>query len=88
MDLKNELNTLLENLKIERDEIQLKLHLASMEVKDEFESFEYKWDSLAKSCIELADDAKEVSEETLEKAKLVGEEIKESYQRIRAILSE
>jgi len=40
MELNKELDNLVENLKTERDEIKVKLHLASMDVKDEFESFE------------------------------------------------
>lgn len=86
MDLKNEFAALVESLKKERDEIQLRLHLTSMEVQDEFESFEYKWDALVKSCAELADEAKGMSDEALSKSKLVAEEVKESYQRIRSIL--
>ena len=34
--MKQEFDALLEKLKTERDEMQLKMHLASMEVKEEF----------------------------------------------------
>ncbi|MBS3964242.1 MAG: hypothetical protein KGZ80_07060 [Methylomonas sp.] len=87
MELKQDLNALVDNLKSERDEILLKLHLASMEVKNEFESLEPKWDAVLRDCAELGDDAVEAKDEALTKAKRVGEEIKHAYQRIRAILT-
>lgn len=88
MELKKEFSDLVEILKTERDEIQLKLHLASMDVKDEFETLDEKWDLVAEKAAEIADDAVEVSEEALAKAKIVGEELKEAYNRVRARLSE
>ena len=88
MELKKEFDALIQTLKTDRDEINLKLHLASMDVKNEFESIDQKWDLVAQKAAEFADDTLEVSEEVIEKAKLVGEELKEAYQRIRARLSE
>lgn len=88
MDLQKEFETLVENLKTERDEIKLKLHLASMDVKEEFENVEQKWDEVTKKAAEIADDSKETSEEFIGKVKIVGEELKETYQRISKRLSE
>lgn len=88
MELKKEFSDLVETLKTERDEIKLKLHLASMDVKDEFDTVDQKWDLVTQKAADIADDAVEVSEDALAKAKLVGEELKETYQRIRARLSE
>ena len=87
MELQKEFSELVETLKTERDEIKLKLHLASMDVKDEFDTVDEKWDLVAQKAAEVADDAVEVSEEAIAKAKVVGEELKEAYQRIRARLS-
>lgn len=88
MDLQKEFETLVDNLKTERDEIKLKLHLASMDVKDEFETVEKKWDEVSQKAIDIADDSKETSEEFIKKVKIVGEELKETYQRISKRLSE
>ena len=88
MELKQDLTELVENLKNERDEILLKLHLASMDVKEEFENMEAKWDVVLQNCAELSDNAIETSDEIMAKAKLIGEEIKESYKRIRSIISD
>ena len=87
MDMKQEFNRLIEKLKMERDEINLKIHLASMDGKKEYEEAEKKWGELRTRAAEIADDAKETSEEIIAKAKAVGEELKETYNRISKRLS-
>jgi len=82
MTMKIEFDNLLEKLKVERDELKLKLHLASMEAKEEFEEADKHWDTLKNKAAEIADDSKETSEEFIAKAKIVGEELKEAYSRI------
>jgi hypothetical protein len=88
MAIKQEFNNLLDKLKTERDEINLKLHLATLEVKQEFEEAEPKWNQLKNKGSEIVDESVEVSEEVFAKAKIVGEELKETYQRIAKRLSE
>lgn len=87
MSIKEEFEHLFENLKIKRDEIHLQLHLASMEVKEEFEEAEKKWTVVKAKAIEVADDTKETSKEYIAKARIVGEELKDAYQRISERLS-
>jgi hypothetical protein len=88
MTMKIEFDNLLEKLKSERDEISLKLHLASMEAKEEFEEAEKNWDKFKVKAAEIADDSKETSEEFIAKAKIVGEELKEAYSRISKRLAD
>jgi hypothetical protein len=87
MEVKEEFKNLLENLKVQRDEINLKLHLASMEAKDEFEKAEKQWVHIKAKAVEIADDTKETSEDFIAKARIVGEELKEAYHRISQRLS-
>ena len=87
MPTKIEFDNLLAKLKSERDEIMLKLHLASMEAKEEFEDAEKNWNSIKIKASEIADDSKETSEEFIAKAKIIGEELKETYKRISKRLS-
>lgn len=87
MSIKIEFDNVLEKLKAERDEVILKLHLASMDAKDEFEAAEKEWHKLAIKAAEIADDSKETSEELIAKAKIVGEELKAAYGRISKRLS-
>ena len=87
MSVKIEFDNLLEKLKSERDELKLKLHLASLDAKEEFEEAEKNWDALKIKASEIADDSKETSEEFIAKAKIVGEELKDAYNRISKRLS-
>lgn len=88
MSIQNEFESLLNNLDSVREELQLKLRLASMEAKDEFEEAEKQWQLIKNKAAEIADDSVETSEEFIAKAKIVGEELKESYHRIAKRISE
>ena len=88
MGIKEEFEGLVEKLKRERDELTLKAHLASMDARKELESAEKKWNQLKEKASEIADGTVETSEEYIAKAKIVGEELKETYKRISKRLSE
>lgn len=88
MSLKTEFENLLNTLNAEREELQLKLHLASMEAKEEFGEAEKQWSHFKHKATEIADDSIETSEEVIAKAKIIGEELKETYHRIAKRLSE
>ena len=88
MGMKEEFNKLVEKLRMERDEVNLKIHLASMDAKKEFEQAEKQWGQLKIKASDIADDAVETSEEVISKSKIVGEELKETYKRISKRLSE
>ena len=87
MGMNEEFAKLFERLRTERDEIKLKLHLASMDAKKEFEAAEKQWDQIKLKASEIADDAVDTSEEFIAKSKIVGEELKETYRRISKRLS-
>lgn len=88
MSIKEEFVNLLDKLQVERDEINLKLHLVSMGAKQEFEEAEKEWSRLKIKAAEIADDSVETSEEFIAKAKIVGEELKEAYHRIAKRLAD
>ena len=88
MSTKIEFDDLLEKLKTERDEIMLKLHLGSMEAKEEIEEADKHWENLKIKAAEIADDSIETSDEFIAKAKIVGEELKEAYSRISKRLAD
>ena len=87
MTMKIEFDSLLEKLKSQRDELMLKLHLASMEAKEEIEEADKHWEDLKIKAAEIADGTIETSEEYIAKAKIVGEELKEAYSRINKRLT-
>lgn len=85
--MKEELNKVIEKLKRERDEVNVKIHLASMDAKQEFEDAEKKWVEVKAKAAQIADSAEDVTEEFVAKTKGVGEELKETYKRISKRLS-
>ncbi|WP_020564813.1 hypothetical protein [Methylosarcina fibrata] len=87
MTVKQDFEKLIEKLKTERDEISLKLHLASMEAKEEFDAAESQWSQIRQKAADIADDTVETSDEYIAKAKIIGEELKEAYSRIAKRLS-
>ena len=82
MEIREEFTKLVEKLKTEREEIRLKVHLASMDVKEELKETEKKWVQLKDKASKIADETIDTSEEYIAKAKIVGEELKETYKRI------
>lgn len=88
MSVKEDFEDLLNKLQTQRDEINLKLHLASMEAKQEFEEAEQEWQQLKAKAADIADESVETSEDFISKAKIVAEELKEAYYRIGKRLSD
>jgi uncharacterized coiled-coil DUF342 family protein len=87
MDYKEELRGIIENLKQERDELNVKMHLAKSDMKDEMQKLEEKWEDLRKRgtrAMEAVDDSAIEVSDTLRK---LGEEIKEGYRKLRESMS-
>jgi hypothetical protein len=87
MSIKEDFDSLLNKLQNERDEITLKLHLATMEAKQEFEEAEDQWQHLKVKAAEIADESVQPTDEVIAKAKIVAEELKDTYYRIGRRLS-
>ena len=82
----HEIQDLLEELKEERDELRLQIHLAKTEALGEWEKTEKKWQKLKKK-VELATkEGKSASKDVGMAAKLLVDELKEAYSRIRRTL--
>jgi len=88
MDILEELETLAEGLKQQRDEIRLQLHLAGMEAKEEWEKSEHIWDQFLDKLAEIDDDTKETGEQIIHTTKIIGDELKSIYSRIKGLLSD
>ncbi|HIG64216.1 MAG: hypothetical protein HOE45_02140 [Gammaproteobacteria bacterium] len=82
MKMKQEFEQLMAKLAAERDEVNLKLHLASMEAKEEFAGAEKIWEQVRQKASDIADDSVETTDEFVGAAKVVGEELTAAYQRI------
>ncbi|MGR9045754.1 MAG: hypothetical protein ACU83N_10690 [Gammaproteobacteria bacterium] len=77
-----ELEKLTDQIKHQRDEIQVQMHLAGMEAKEEWEKAEKKWDEFMIKAEEIKDDTQETTEELVTATKIIGDEITQAYKRI------
>ena len=82
MAIREDFDNLLNRLKSERDELKLQIHLASMEVREEFEAAEKTWEQFKGKAATVADEAVQTSDEYIARARIVGEELREAYRRI------
>ena len=79
---------LLEELKQKRDELRVQVHLASKEIKDEWEELEEKMEEFSGKAKQFADDAKlkETGSGLGDALGHLGQELKLGYERIRDAL--
>ena len=77
------LKALLERLETERDELKLKIGLAKLEARDEWQEMEGKLDALRGRMKVLGTEAKEASEDVATAASALADEVKEGMARIR-----
>lgn len=81
---------LIETLKQQRDELKVKMHLGSLEAKQEYEALEKKWDHWTAEAKAQAKPLREVMEDSAKNVgsalDLVLDEVKESYEKIKGQL--
>ena len=82
-----DLDTLIEGLKQQRDELRVQLNLAQAEARDEWDKLERKWQDMKSKADAISQEASHTSEEVVEATKLMAEEVKNGYDRIRKLLS-
>ncbi|MBL4885178.1 MAG: hypothetical protein JKY95_11670 [Planctomycetaceae bacterium] len=71
------------SLQQQRDELALKIHLGSLELKDEWEALGEKLSDLIRDYEPFTHAVAETSDEVWEALKLTGEEIRRGFNRIR-----
>jgi hypothetical protein len=82
MNIKQEVTSIVDKLKTERDELKLKMHLATKDARVEFDAAEKKWQQLKAQASDINSSVVETSNELVSDAKIIGEELKETYMRI------
>ena len=70
-------------LKSERDELRVRMHLAKLEIKDEYEVLEKKWFKLEQRLEEIGKATKETAGEVKSAAGMLAQEIGAAYKRVR-----
>ena len=74
---------MLKELKTERDDLKVQLHLLSMDAKEEWNELENQYQTFKAKASIVADVAEDSAGDVVEALKLVGEELHEGYKRIR-----
>ncbi|MEK6202105.1 MAG: hypothetical protein N2A40_06760 [Desulfobulbaceae bacterium] len=83
---RKDVETFVQKIQQQRDEILLKMHLAKAEVKDEWAVAEKKWEHLKTKTPVVAREGGESMKDVGAAVKLVGEELLRSYERIKKVL--
>jgi len=85
-----EFDDLIEELKQKRDELRLQMHLASKEIRDEWEELEEKMEGLSGRAKQFSDDAKlrETGAGIGDALTQLGGELTRGYERIRKALKD
>ncbi|MDH3647588.1 MAG: hypothetical protein OER80_12530 [Gammaproteobacteria bacterium] len=78
----NQLENVVEALSRERDELRVKLELAKLEIRDQWEPLEEKWESLEAKLRSVGDTTSEASKDVLAASKLLLGEIGDAYKEI------
>lgn len=84
-DRQDRLRAVLTRLETERDELKVKIGLAKLEAKDEWEELEGKIDRLRGRLKRLRDEADDASDDIEDAFELLGDEIKEGFARLRRL---
>lgn len=77
---------LIERLQRERDELRVKIHLTKLELREEWEELEQKWDRIKTRSGGAVKEAREAGKDVGAATRSVLEEIREGYRRIRGAL--
>jgi uncharacterized membrane protein len=85
-EMKEDAARLLEHLRQERDELNVRMHLAQAEVREEWHKLEPKWAHFEARAKDVAASAGAASKDVGSALGLLGEELRHGYARIREAL--
>ena len=81
-----DVNSLIDDLKKQRDEIRVRLHLAKAEAKEEWERLETKWEHVRGKMGVVGREAGKTAQEVGTALNLAVEELRRGYERVRKLL--
>lgn len=88
MKLNNDLQSLFDTLRQQRDEIRVNMNLAAMDFRDEWAALERKWDDFSGKFHALEDESAEIADDIVDATIIVGDELQDAYHRIVSRISE
>ncbi len=86
MTEQTKLDGILRKLETERDELRVKLNLAKMEAKEEWDDVEKKIEALKGRMKVVGEEAKEASGDVGAAIDVLADEVKEGFSRLRKML--
>ncbi|MCC6847010.1 MAG: hypothetical protein IT294_00815 [Deltaproteobacteria bacterium] len=81
-----DLDAIVEDLKRQRDEIRVRMHLAKADARDEFERLEREWDHVRGKLGVIGEEAGKAAVEVGAALKLAVDELRNGYRKVRALL--
>ena len=86
MTMKGEIEESMKVIRQQRDELQLKIHLAGLEVQDEWETLEEKWDELVNKSMQLKKQLDPTLDDINVAYSLLEDELKKGYEQLKKAL--
>ena len=87
MDYKEELGHIIENLKQERDELNVRVHLGKADLRDDMQKLEHKWEELRYKGQQALETVDETGREANETLRAIADDLKDGYRKIRESLN-
>jgi len=81
-DFKTRIDEMINELRTERDELRVRLHLAKLESSEEWQKLEHQMKKLESKTREIGGATAEASEDMAAAAKLLAEEIGDGFKKI------
>ncbi len=82
-DVKQQMTKALDHLKQQRDELQVQLHLAKADAKDEWARLESQWDEIKPKLEAAREEVGKTAESVAAALGLAIDELKKGYERLR-----
>jgi len=82
-DVKEQMTKALDHLKQQRDELQVQLHLAKADAKDEWARLETQWDEIKPKLEAAREEVGKTAESVGAALGMAIEELKKGYERLR-----
>ena len=86
MTLRERVEQQAEEMRATRDEIRVRLHLAKMDARDQWDQVEKQWDHAEAKLKQLANAANEATDDIAEATQLVLDEMRGGYNKLRNLL--
>ena len=85
-EFKDKIEGRIDTLRMQRDELKVQMHLASMELRDEWDKLEHKWAHYSDRTRELKKAMEPTMEDVHCSLAMLGDELSEGYQKIKNAL--